>query len=121
MQKTYIKKLNPVNFEFDLDLSRSMTNLEETQAYYELYAFIVHIGTSPQGGHYITYARNISENPNVWYTFDDGYVTEKEVITFDDFNLGEFDTPYILFYSSKTSKPVNARTTTMIKRMSRPN
>jgi ubiquitin C-terminal hydrolase len=98
----FIKKLNPVGFEFDLDLSRVIPNMEESAAHYELFAFIVHIGTTPQGGHYITYARNISENPNLWFTFDDGYVTEKEVIVFDDFNLGEFDTPYILFYSSRT-------------------
>lgn len=61
------------------------------------------------GGHYITYARNISENPNLWYIFDDGYVTEKEVISFQDFNLGQYDSPYIFFYSSQTGDKVFAR------------
>jgi ubiquitin C-terminal hydrolase len=77
----------------------------------------VHIGTSPHGGHYITYARNISENPNLWYTFDDGYVTEKEVLTFGDFNLGEYDSPYILFYGSQTGRPVVARGLSKIKKV----
>lgn len=44
---------------------------------YELYAFIVHIGTGVEKGHYKCFARNLEENPMVWYEFDDHYVTER--------------------------------------------
>lgn len=121
-QQQYVKKLNPVAFEFQLELKALIPNMDGSDTIYDLYAFIVHIGTVPSGGHYITYARNTEENPNIWYTFDDSYVTEKEVTHFDDFNLGEFDTPYLLFYCSQTNKPVEGRSINRIRHKdSRPN
>lgn len=56
---------------------------------------------SAEAGHYVAYSRNVEENPNLWYVFDDGFVTEKEVKDVKEFGLGEFETPYVLFYNSE--------------------
>lgn len=51
------KILTPLMFEFSLnfDLLLNQKDLGE----YELYAFIVHLGSHLGGGHYICYARNL--------------------------------------------------------------
>ena len=93
-----VKVFNEILFELEIDLERIVENTRPAK--YVLYAFIVHLGSTAEAGHYVSYARNIDENPNLWYTFDDGYVTEKEIYDIRDFNLGEKETPYILFYAS---------------------
>ena len=52
-----IKILTPLIFEFTLnfDVLLNAKGLGE----YELYAFIVHLGSNIGGGHYICYARNL--------------------------------------------------------------
>lgn len=39
------------------------------------------------------------------------------MLTFGDFNLGEYDSPYILFYGSQTGRPVVARGLSKIKKV----
>jgi len=41
--------------------------------YYRLYAFILHYGSTPDSGHYMTYA--LFEN--IWHLFDDSEVTNE--------------------------------------------
>lgn len=60
---------------------------------YELYAAVVHCGSSVDSGHYYTYARDEGE----WYKFNDYVVfkTQPEELC----QLHPPETPYILFYS----------------------
>lgn len=39
---------------------------------YNLYAFIVHLGTQSESGHYMCYCRDLNNNSNKWYLYDDG-------------------------------------------------
>jgi hypothetical protein len=39
----------------------------------------------------------------IWYCFDDGYVTECEIGKPEEFNFGENESPYMLFYSKKSA------------------
>ena len=96
------KLIKPLNFEFILNFKNILPQCN-FDIQYELYAFIVHMGTESDRGHYICYARNLEENPMIWYCFNDNYVTEREVRKTEDFKFGSNETPYILFYSS-TSK-----------------
>lgn len=60
---------------------------------YNLYAAVVHCGSSVDSGHYYTYAKDGDE----WYKFNDCAViqsSEEELC-----NLRPPETPYILFYS----------------------
>ncbi|KAI4471386.1 ubiquitin carboxyl-terminal hydrolase [Holotrichia oblita] len=60
---------------------------------YDLYAAVVHCGSSVDSGHYYTYARDETE----WYKFNDYVVfrTQPEELC----QLHPPETPYILFYS----------------------
>lgn len=40
---------------------------------YKLYAFILHYGSTPDSGHYMTYALH----ENMWHLFDDSDVTDE--------------------------------------------
>lgn len=60
---------------------------------YELYATVVHCGSSVDSGHYYTYAKDGSN----WYKFNDNFVTKSS--TSELHNLNPPETPYILFYS----------------------
>lgn len=40
---------------------------------YKLYAFILHYGSTPDSGHYMTYALH----ENMWHLFDDSEVTDQ--------------------------------------------
>lgn len=60
---------------------------------YELYAVVVHCGSSVDSGHYYTYAKDNS----VWFKFNDNFVSSSNFSEFS--NLIPPETPYILFYS----------------------
>lgn len=65
---------------------------------YNLYAAVVHCGSSVDSGHYYTYAKDGDE----WYKFNDCAViqsSEEELC-----NLRPPETPYILFYSRCDAK-----------------
>ncbi|KAF5283540.1 hypothetical protein FQA39_LY17320 [Lamprigera yunnana] len=64
-------------------------------ANYELYAAVVHVGSSLDSGHYYTYARNVDD----WYKFNDCVVTRTNA---DELcSVRPPETPYILFYSKQ--------------------
>lgn len=60
---------------------------------YELYAAVVHCGSSVDSGHYYTYAKDDIN----WYKFNDNFVMKSA--TSELHNLIPPETPYILFYS----------------------
>lgn len=65
----------------------------QLQQQYELYAAVVHCGSSVDSGHYYTFAKDGQE----WYKFNDCVVlptTQEELCS-----LLPPETPYILFYS----------------------
>lgn len=63
---------------------------------YELYAAVVHRGSSADSGHYYTYAQRTVNLENLWFNFDD---REVNICSLDDINnLDALDTPYVLFY-----------------------
>lgn len=47
------------------------------------------MGSQQGSGHYVCYARNLEENPMIWYNFNDGYVEELEITKTEDFGFGE--------------------------------
>lgn len=60
---------------------------------YELYAAVVHCGSSVDSGHYYTFAKDQSD----WYKFNDSSVIKT---SFEDLcKLKPPETPYVLFYS----------------------
>ncbi|KAJ8924752.1 hypothetical protein NQ315_000905 [Exocentrus adspersus] len=59
---------------------------------YELYAVVVHCGSSVDSGHYYTFAKDKSD----WYKFNDSSVTKAS--SEDLSKLKSPETPYILFY-----------------------
>lgn len=79
-----IKLLHHVQYNQNIKLGRTM---------YELYAGVVHCGSSVDSGHYYTYAKDGQD----WYKFNDSSVTKSS--TAELHNLHPPETPYILFYS----------------------
>lgn len=60
---------------------------------YELYAAVVHCGSSVDSGHYYTFAKDQSD----WYKFNDSSVIKTSIE--DLCKLKPPETPYVLFYS----------------------
>jgi hypothetical protein len=46
------------------------------------------MGTGIERGHYQCFARNLDENPMIWYNFDDAYVTQREIGDTNKFFFG---------------------------------
>ncbi|KAL1518031.1 hypothetical protein ABEB36_001717 [Hypothenemus hampei] len=67
--------------------------LEET--YYDLYAAVVHHGSSVDSGHYYTFAKDSSQ----WYKFNDSSVNKSSEDSLHQLKPPE--SPYILFYSKE--------------------
>ena len=47
---------------------------ESTHAEYELCSVFIHRGTSPSWGHYFFYSRDLPNNPDQWYKYNDSEV-----------------------------------------------
>jgi len=76
---------------------------DEHEAFYKLYAVIVHIGSDPNHGHYVSYIQSHGH----WLLFDDDVVQvvseESLQLVFGSTkkNAGVTDTGYILFYQQE--------------------
>jgi len=80
---------------------------ESTGAEYELCSVFIHRGTSPSWGHYFFYSRDLPNNPNQWYKYNDSEVTlvgRDEI--FND-TTGSTANPYLLVYARKGANVID--------------
>ncbi|KAI0801534.1 hypothetical protein C8Q74DRAFT_1173886, partial [Fomes fomentarius] len=93
----YIKLAYRVAFPLQLRLFNTVDDAEDPDRLYELFAIVVHIGTGPHHGHYVT----IIKARGAWMLFDDDSVTtmkESEIPKyFGDSNSGS---AYVLYYQA---------------------
>ncbi|RPD54471.1 cysteine proteinase [Lentinus tigrinus ALCF2SS1-7] len=93
----YIKLAYRVAFPLELRLFNTVDDAEDPDRLYELFAIVVHIGTGPHHGHYVT----IIKARGAWMLFDDDTVTtikESEIPKyFGDSNSGS---AYVLYYQA---------------------
>ncbi|XP_055379580.1 ubiquitin carboxyl-terminal hydrolase 38 isoform X2 [Condylostylus longicornis] len=89
-------------------ISQNDNNKIETIDYC-MYAAVVHTGFNMDSGHYYTYAKDAKNPTNIdpngeldqiWFKFNDNYVTECSEIEL--YNINPPNTPYILFYRMKS-------------------
>jgi len=78
----------------------------ETKVPYELTSVFVHRGASPSWGHYFFYSRNLPDQPDVWFKYNDSDVTEvsKDEVLAD--TTGSTANPYLLVFSRKGSEVI---------------
>ncbi|PHT96652.1 hypothetical protein BC332_34423 [Capsicum chinense] len=83
-----------VSFPLELDLllytDNNQTNNEQIK--YDLYAVIVHVGSTSSSGHYYCF---ICAEPNEWYKFDDSMISRVH----EDLVLAE--KAYVMFYAKR--------------------
>ncbi|KAI9302936.1 hypothetical protein BJ944DRAFT_269165 [Cunninghamella echinulata] len=94
----YIKLTYRVVFPFELRLFNTCDDTEDADRLYELWACVVHIGSGPHHGHYVT----IIKSNGQWMLFDDDEVTN---IQEDEIQKYFSDLPgtgcgYVLFYQA---------------------
>lgn len=94
----YIKLTYRVVFPFELRLFNTTDDIQNPDRLYELWAIVVHIGTGPHHGHYVT----ILKSSGRWLLFDDNVVT---LIEEHEIQKYYGDTPgvgsgYVLFYQA---------------------
>jgi ubiquitin carboxyl-terminal hydrolase 9/13 len=94
----FVKLAYRVVFPFEMRLFNTSDDAEEPDKLYELFAIIVHLGTGPHQGHYISIVRVGIR----WFVFDDETVT-----IIDEADIARYfgDTPgagsaYVLFYQA---------------------
>ncbi|KAJ3148625.1 hypothetical protein HDU86_007379 [Geranomyces michiganensis] len=102
----YIKLAYSVPFPLELKMSQLTDQAADPERRYELFAVIVHIGTGPHHGHYVTLVKSNGQ----WLLFDDDDVSpveETELHRYygDDHAAG---CGYIFFYKAASSEPSHA-------------
>jgi ubiquitin carboxyl-terminal hydrolase 25 len=92
--------------ETELAMTRSQVTLlkdeleelwkDERMAEYELTSVFIHRGSSPSWGHYFFYARNLPDNPDEWFKYNDSAVSivKKEEVLAD--TTGSTANPYLV-------------------------
>ncbi|KAH9624342.1 hypothetical protein KSS87_007399 [Heliosperma pusillum] len=78
--------------ELELDSYTKDPRVDNEDLKYELYGFVVHVGSSSTSGHYYSYIRT---SPDAWYRFDDSKVSRVSEET------ALRQEAYILFYARK--------------------
>ncbi|CCC67995.1 hypothetical protein NCAS_0A14370 [Naumovozyma castellii] len=109
-QNTNIKLFNKVQYPLKLDVASTFDSSIAKK--YELTGVVIHMGGSPQHGHYVSLCKNDKFG---WLLFDDETVesvTEKTVLEFTGDSSNQA-TAYVLFYKEldeKDTKPVDYQT-----------
>ncbi|TEB38768.1 cysteine proteinase [Coprinellus micaceus] len=93
----YIKLNYRVAFPMELRLFNTVDDMENADRLYSLFAIVVHIGTGPHQGHYVS----IIKTGGSWFVFDDDAVypiAESDISKyFGDSNSGS---AYVLYYQA---------------------
>ncbi|KAI8980637.1 cysteine proteinase [Trametes punicea] len=74
---------------------------DDTSAAYDLTSVFIHRGSSPSWGHYFFYSRNLPNNPDSWFKYNDSDVTavSKDEVLAD--TTGSTANPYMLVFVRK--------------------
>jgi len=80
---------------------------DEHTAEYELCSVFIHRGTSPSWGHYFFYSRNLPNNPDEWFKYNDSDVSliKKAEVLAD--GTGSTANPYLLVYARKGTNVID--------------
>ncbi|ORZ23182.1 hypothetical protein BCR42DRAFT_404178 [Absidia repens] len=94
----YIKLTYRVVFPFELRLFNTCDDTEGADRLYELWACVIHIGSGPHHGHYVT----IIKSNGQWMLFDDDEVTDIEEEDIQKYfsDLPGSGSGYVLFYQA---------------------
>ncbi|KAJ1302669.1 hypothetical protein OPQ81_002985 [Rhizoctonia solani] len=93
----YIKLSYRVAFPFELRLFNTVDDAEDPDRLYELFAIVVHVGSGPHHGHYITIAKQRGQ----WLLFDDDIVESiQESAIPKYFGDSPAGSGYVLFYQA---------------------
>lgn len=101
----HIKVSHRVVFPFELRLFNISDDAVNPDRLYDLMAVVIHCGSGPNRGHYIS----IVKSHGLWLLFDDDMVDKIEASTIEDFYgltsdiQKSSETGYILFYQSRDS------------------
>ncbi|KAF5374883.1 hypothetical protein D9758_000494 [Tetrapyrgos nigripes] len=93
----YIKLAYRVAFPFQLRLFNTVDDAEDADRLYNLFAIVVHIGTGPHHGHYIS----IIKTAGTWLVFDDDNVypiQESDIPKY--YGESNSGSAYVLFYEA---------------------
>ncbi|KAF8602409.1 cysteine proteinase [Ceratobasidium sp. AG-I] len=121
----YIKLSYRVAFPFELRLFNTVDDAQDPDRLYELFAIVVHVGSGPHHGHYITIAKQRGQ----WLMFDDDVVEpirESEIPKY--FGDSPAGSGYVLFYQAVNidlqalgvKSPPSPQTATVIPQQSIP-
>ncbi|KAI8070377.1 hypothetical protein BC940DRAFT_295952 [Gongronella butleri] len=94
----YIKLTYRVVFPFELRLFNTCDETDDADRLYELWACVIHIGSGPHHGHYVT----IIKSNGQWLLFDDDEVTniqEQDIQKYFS-DLPGTGSGYVLFYQA---------------------
>lgn len=103
--KNVRRKLNSsISFPHQLDMKPYLSNSDDqTPQIYHLKAVLLHFGKSAHSGHYVAHIRDTSKN--VWYKFNDEYVSKIEDKKFSEkLDVHEGDIPDIVEVSPPKKK-----------------
>jgi len=83
-----------------VDILRDQINVQKAK--YQLYAIVIHKGSSSEHGHYYTLIRD-NEDPNLWVLLNDSltYSLAENENHQEHLNRYKEDTPYMLFYKKQ--------------------
>ncbi|KAF8665383.1 hypothetical protein AX16_000402 [Volvariella volvacea WC 439] len=91
------------------ELKRDLEALwqSDTSVAYELTSVFIHRGSSPSWGHYFFYSRNLPNDPDSWFKYNDSDVSvvSKDEVLAD--TTGSTANPYLLVFARKGSNVVD--------------
>ncbi|KAH9020421.1 hypothetical protein EDB84DRAFT_567628 [Lactarius hengduanensis] len=104
--RKYIKLTYRVAFPFELRLFNTVDEVDDPDRLYELFGIVVHIGSGPHHGHYVT----IVKGPHSWLKFDDDKIEsikESEIPQFFGDAASGSGSAYVLYYQAVDLDPTS--------------
>ncbi|KAG0245219.1 hypothetical protein BGW41_002688 [Actinomortierella wolfii] len=95
----YVKLSYRVAFPMELRLFNTVDDMEDPDRIYDLFAFVVHIGSGPHHGHYVA----VVKNGDKWLLFDDDTVETIEETDIHKYfgDSAQLGSGYVLFYEAR--------------------